>query len=139
MGTTPYDRFQTDTTIARKLWKINNRNFGSAYERAVTSYLDTIKMQESADRAAAERRGMLVMLAFSLAGGSALASLFGKAASKAVAADLAKDAAPKLTVEKGWNQTFMGARPSTRARGLLYLITVTFASARSPAPFQRAK
>ena len=49
---------------------------------------------------------MLVMLAFSLAGGSVLATMFGKASAKAVASQLASDAALRLTTEKGWEKAF---------------------------------
>jgi len=99
-------RYQDDINNTTREWYTRNRDFGSAYSRAFTSYWDTIKKQVDADRAAAERKAQLVMLALSLAGGSALLSVFGKSATKAVASDLAKDAALNMTVNRGWEKAF---------------------------------
>lgn len=107
MSTTPWDRFETAAMVAKNAWNTQqNRNLGSAYERAERTYLATLKKQEEADKAAAERKAQLIMLALSLAGGSALSVLFAKTVAKEVAADLIQDAALKVVVEKGWDRAF---------------------------------
>ncbi|MDN3721834.1 hypothetical protein QW131_28325 [Roseibium salinum] len=62
-------RYQDEINNTTREWYMRNRDFGSAYSRAFTSYWETIKAQVDADRAAAERKAQLVMLALSLAGG----------------------------------------------------------------------
>lgn len=107
MSTTPWDRFEMAAMIAKNAWNTQqNRNLGSAYERAERTYLATLKKQEEADKAAAERKAQLIMLALSLAGGSALSVLFSKTAAKEVVADLVQDATLKVVVEKGWERAF---------------------------------
>src|SRR5262245_48933800 len=108
MGTrTPYDEFQDAVRETNKAW-FNTviSPLGSAYERARNRYLRKIEEQEGAGRRAAESEARLVMLALSLAGGSVLATMFGQAAAKLVAADLAKSHLLELTVRKGWERAF---------------------------------
>lgn len=107
MALTTWDKFLDDCLTAQTRWNTNyNRPFGSAYERAEKRYLATLKAQEEADKAAAERKAMLLTLALSLVGGSVLSAVFAKAALKEVAGQLAKDAAMKVTVNRGWERAF---------------------------------
>ncbi len=95
--------FLADAIMARNSWAKQMRDVGSSYERAVTSYHTTLKAQESADAAAAQKKAALVMLALTVASGSVLGLVFGKTAGKAVAADLAIDTICKNNMTKTFN------------------------------------
>jgi hypothetical protein len=76
--------------------------YGSAYSTARTSFMDTIKAQAEADKAARERNIGLAMFALSLCGGSVLTMVFGNAAASAVAGEVALDTICKYNMERAF-------------------------------------
>ena len=134
MALTAWDQFTNQLAIAKGLWNSNqNRNFGSAYDRALTTYAKTLKDQQDADQKAAEARATLIMLAFSLAGGSALSTLFGEAALKTVAGKLVQEAALNTVVKYGWERAFDALAWTTSNKTALFVIGTVWDGAQDQA------
>jgi len=123
MGTTAYDRLQDKIRETKNLW--NNRAsypLSSSYERARDTYLTTLKEQKELDRLNAEKKAQLVMLALSLAGGSVLATFFGKAAAKTVAAEIVSNSALNIVVNKGWERAFSALAWTDKSAGMKFVL-----------------
>ena len=99
-----YTRFQDIRQAALNNWI---RNFvlpyGSAYSTAYDNYQKTLRLQQEADKAARERDVALAMFALSLCGGSLLTAVFGQAALKTAATELALDVVCRNNMNKAFN------------------------------------
>lgn len=98
-----YDSFQDQRERAKNNWI---RNFvlpyGSAFNTAHVSFHEVLRKQREADEAARQRYLQLAMFALSFAGGSVLTSVFGSAALKSAAADVAVD----VICRNEWEKAF---------------------------------
>jgi hypothetical protein len=98
-----YAEFNRASSAAINDWI---RNFvlpyGSAYTQARTSFMDKLDKQKKADEARKKRIAELAMTALSLCGGNLLTQVFGAAALKTVAADIAVDVIAKREMNRAF-------------------------------------
>lgn len=98
-----YDKFQDSGSRALNDWIRNFVNpYGSAFNTAHASFNDVLKRQKEADEAERQRNFALAMFALSFAGGSILTSVFGSAAVKTAAANVAID----VICRNEWEKAF---------------------------------